>query len=232
MKTHALLLLALLLTGCSTVASQSSAPSAELDHDADAGSLFLSDAETMSDTEIARILETRVPFPEQFRVALLYMEHRSDRTMGYRGWEPTREDLMLVEAPAERLLQHPQIADASYLPTFLLSSRRSMGRIREAGARYQSDFVFIFKTRTSTHEKNRVVGKDEILAQCTAEAVLLDVRTGIFVFSARSREEFRVHKTGEHFNWEVAVSEAELGAVESAVAETAKALVVYLDRTS
>ena len=229
-----LLLAAMATTGCSSVGTQGPPPGAV--EEIEAGqSLFPSDAAILSDQEIARILSARVEIPESMRVALLYLEHRSmplsSRPWYYRRDEPQQE-LRLAMQSVHRLLEDNRVYDVSYLPTFLLPKQKSVGLIREAAARYQADWVLIFKSETRPHEKDRTFGTDEARAYCLAECAVLDVRTGTIPFTSRASQDVTIAKTDEDWSLSEAVDRAELEAIDAAMSENVENLLQYLERAS
>ena len=228
-----LALVAVSVVACTTVATQPSdrfaAQSLYRGEEA-AASLFPSDAEVLSDDEVRRILETRVVVPDDSRVALLHLNHRS---LGrYYSWSNyyagTAAERLADSELVQTLREAPVIADASYLPSLLLPPERSVPRLREAAARFQSDLLFVYATDCQVFSRYRLLAADESKARCTAEAALLDVRTGVVPFTAKASEAFLVKKQKSDLDFAETIERAETSASQAAVRSTAKALVQFL----
>ena len=218
---------------CTTVATQPSdrfAVQSEYSAAEPNASLFPSDAEILSDEQIRRILETRVAVPDRARIALLHLNHRS---LGrYFSWSNyyggTAAERLADDALVRDLRESPSIADAAYLPSLLLPAERSVPRLREAAARFQSDLLFVYATDCQVFSRYRVFKADESKAQCTAEAALLDVRTGVVPFTAKAEEEFVVEQRKSDADFAETIERAEASAAQAAVRSTARSLVDFL----
>jgi hypothetical protein len=227
--------LAAVSIGCTTVATQPSdrfrvQQSGYADEESDA-SLFPSDAEVLSDDQIRRILETRVTVPPGARIALLHLNHRS---LGrYFSWANyyggTAAERLADEALVRNLRDSPSVTDAAYLPSLLLPPKRTVARLREAAARFQSDLLFVYATDCQVFSRYRVFAADESKAQCTAEAALLDVRTGVVPFTAKAAEEFLVKQQKSDIDFAETIERAETSASQAAVRSTAHSLIEFLD---
>ena len=65
-----------------------------------------------------------------------------------------------VPAEPRSLLRHPLVL-SFYLPSLLLPSERSVARLREAAARFQSDLLFVYATDCQVFSRYRVFAADE-----------------------------------------------------------------------
>lgn len=229
-----ILLTLVIVTGCSSVSTQKPPPNAIEPHDSEE-SLFASDAELLSDDDINRILKTRVHIPEAIRVGLIFLEHRSLPDYGrywyYRIEEPT-EELRLAVKPVLRLTGHERVYDVSYLPTFLLPEKLTVGVIREAGARYQADWVLLFKTETRSYSKWRLFRPDQARTYCVAECAVLDVRTGIIPFTSRAKQDVTIEEEDKEWSTTETLERSELVAIEAAMNENIDNLLRFLEQIS
>ena len=99
--------------------------------------------------------------------------------------------------------------------------------VSEAAARFGADWVLVYSSRVSTHPDTWVFAPDEVHGLCLVECALLDTRTGLIPFTARSVEEVHVEgRSGEELPALVARAEAE--AIDAALLENARALVAFL----
>ena len=121
--------------------------------------------------------------------------------------------------------------DAAFLPTFLLPREPSVGALREAAARYQADLVLVFSTETRPHSRTTFFFQERAEAYCVAECAVLDVRTGILPFTARSRANVPERKPEGGDTLDETIAQLELEAIEAAMQENAASLLGFLDAT-
>jgi hypothetical protein len=101
------------------------------------------------------------------------------------------------------------------MPTLLIPEKRTVPYLREAAARFQADLLLSYTTRIQTFEQTRLIGADGVKAACLLEPVLLDVRTGIVVYSSRNSETIATRKTPGDFNFSETVGKAQSDAQSS-----------------
>jgi hypothetical protein len=231
---HFTLLAIVVFVGCGSVATQSPPPRTT-EYPEPELSLFTSDAAVLTNADIDRILNIRVEIPQKIRVGLLYLEHRSLPVYGrswYHRYEEPTDELRLAVESVQRLQEDSRVYDVSYLPTFLLPKQKTVGLVREAGARYQADWVLLFKTETRSYSKDRVFGSDEARAYCVAECAVLDVRTGIIPFTSRARQDVTAEKDDEEWTLSETVARGEIAAIEAAMTENIDNLLRFLEQLS
>ena len=136
------------------------------------------------------------------------------------------DELAEVEARnSDNLLQalkaSPQLTDVLFLPTLLVPEKRTVPYLREASARLQADLLFVYNARIETFRRDRFFKSDEVHAQCIAESVLLDVRTGIVVHTGHTTENISLKKTSADLNFSETVARAESVARGKAVSDAA-----------
>ena len=225
-----ILLLAAL--GCAGPAPRAAGEGPGAPADAQPISLFPSDAEVLSDEAITKILDAKARLPQRLRVALLHIEHRSAGR--FWGWGPDWTALgpsaqQQVSTALIRVLQDsPRVRSASSLPTFLLPEKPTVGHLREAAARFQADALLIYRTDCQAYERNRIFHATEAKAFCSAEAALLDVRSGIVPFTTRTLRDFTVAEQSSDAGFLETVRNAETQAFTAALEENARALVAFL----
>ena len=116
-----------------------------------------------------------------------------------------------------------------FLPALLVPEKRTVPYLREAAARVQADLLFVYNTRIETFRRDRFLrSSDEVHAQCIAESVLLDVRTGIAVQTRRATEDISLKKTSTDLNFSETVARAESVARGKAVVSLANQIVQHL----
>ncbi len=186
-------------------------------------SLFKGDQAVLSDQDIARILGTEIKLADRHRLAIL----------GLIKVNPWSEDLAETEAKnldnvARALKSSPQLGEVRFLPALLVPEKRTVPYLREAAARVQADLLFVYTARILAFGRDRFLRSDEVHAQCTAESVLLDVRTGIVVHTAHATENIAMKKLPDDLNFGETVARAQSEARAKAVLSLANAVTAYL----
>ena len=223
--------LLLLVGACSTIATQASPPRSSEQESASIG-LFPADAAVLSDVEIARILDVRWEVPEHVRIALLPLRRESVFASSYRlyGLASTTVGPQTAMRAVDELRKLSFVYDVSYLPEFLLPPSKSIALVREAAARYQADWLLVYSTTVSAHERFRLFGPEEVRGQCLVECALLDTRSGLIPFTARSTEELNVKEESSGEDTPVLLLRAEQVAIDAAMLSNARALVAFLEK--
>ena len=186
-------------------------------------SLFKGDQTVLSDQDIARIIGTQLILADRHRLAILSLSSAN----------PWSEDLADIETKNfDNLLRvlksSPQLKEVRLLPSLLVPENRTVPYLREAAARIQADLLFVYTARIRTFRRDRFLKSDEVRAQCVAESVLLDVRTGIVVHTARATENIAMKKTAADLNFSETLARAESEARGKAVLSLANALTAHL----
>lgn len=186
-------------------------------------SLFKGDQAVLSDQDIARILGTQLTLADRHRLAILNLS----------ATNPWSEDLADAETKnfenlSRALKSSPQLTEVRFLPSLLVPQKRTVPYLREAAARIQADLLFVYTARIQTFRRDRFLKSDEVRAQCVAESVLLDVRTGIVVHTARATESFATKKAPGDLNFGETLARAESEARGKAVLSLANSAVAHL----
>jgi hypothetical protein len=186
-------------------------------------SLFKGDQAVLSDQDIARILGTQIKLADRHHLAILNL------SSSY-AWS---EDLAEVEARnfaelLRTLKSSQQLTVVRLLPTLLVPEKRTVPYLREAAARIQADLLFVYTSRIESFRRDRFFKSDEVRAQCVAESVLLDVRTGIVVHTARATENISLTKTAADVNFNETVARAQAEARGKALLTLANSVTTFL----
>jgi hypothetical protein len=186
-------------------------------------SLFKGDQAVLSDQDIARILGTQIKIGDRRHMAILSL------SSSY-SWS---EELADAEAKSfanlvNTLKASPQLTEVRFLPSLLVPEKRTVPYLREAAARIQADMLFVYTARIQSFRRDRFLKPDEVHAQCVAESVLLDVRTGIVEHTARATENIAMKKNPTDVNFSETVARAESEARGKALLTLANAVVTHL----
>jgi hypothetical protein len=194
--------------------------------------LFISDDDVMSDEAIAKALDAPLAIHPQSRVALFNLGHQSSRAWGWAGALSVHPDGMGPEGTlpkmAGALRQAPGISDLVPIPTFVVPPKKELGHLRQAAARVQADLIWVTSSQCLLTEDHPLFAKDKAEALCSAEAVLVDVRTGLIPFSARATQKIRKTKGKGELDFARTRLLAEREAVDAALAENAGRLGTFL----
>lgn len=191
----------------------------------DYSSLFSSDSTVLSDEEVKKILAFRFIPQTLNRIAILPMGQ-----LYWQGWSADLDNAgeAIKNGFVEKLRSAPCVYDASYLPTLLIPEKRTIGHLREAAARYQSDLLLIYRASFKTYEKYKVFSPDKTKAYCNLEAVLLDTRTGIVPFTILVSRTYVAEEQEGDMNFSETIRKAQLSALESALSEVGDEVVTFL----
>lgn len=188
-------------------------------------SLFKGDQAVLSDQDIAKILNTRLSLTDRHRMAVLSLGSSSWWSEDIADMEAKNFDAMLQAFKADA-----QLTDVRLLPSLLVPERRTVPYLREAAARIQTDLLFVYTTRIQTFNRSRFLKPNEVHAQCVAESVLLDVRTGIVADTARATENIALTKAPSDLNFSETIARAESDARGKALVSLAQMVVKRLSK--
>ena len=226
--TFPALILTLLSWGCAEhrVAPPPPTPSETILGDSENAlqqSLFKGDQSVLSDQDIARILGTQLKFADRHSLAILNLTSTNPWSEDLEENESRNFD-NLVRA----LKASPKLTEVHLLPSLLVPEKRTIPYLREAAARIQVDLLFVYTTRIQYFRRDRFLKPDEVHAQCVAESVLLDVRTGIVVHTGHATENIAAKKSPGDLNFDETVARVLSEAKGKAVLSLAAALTSYL----
>jgi hypothetical protein len=190
-------------------------------------SLFSSDSAILSDEDIKHILSYRFSLQKQNRIGILAIGYWSY----WFGWsdELARAGVEVQSELIGKLRSSPYVFDASYLPTLLIPEKKTVGRFREAAARYQADLLLLYQASCRTYEKYRIFSREKSKSYCNVEAVLIDTRTGIVPFTVTTSRDFVAEKSDKDMNMTETIRRAELSALGTALGEVGERVVEFLD---
>lgn len=194
-----------------------------------ANSLFSSDSDILSDNDIKKILAFKFKPEKMNRIAIMPI----GRTFWF-GWsdELDKAGTEVQNSLVEKLRKSQYVYDSAYLPTLLVPEKKSIGHLREAAARYQSDLLLIYKASFRTYEKYKVFSPDKTKAYCNLESVLLDTRTGIVPFAILVSRTFISEQKTSDMSFHETIRKAELKALGSALSEVGDEVVKFLSVSS
>jgi hypothetical protein len=167
-------------------------------------SLFRGDQAILSDQDIARILGTQVEVTDRHRLAILNLSPINPWSENLAQMETKNLDALV-----DTLRKSPQLTDVRFLPAMLVPEKQMVPYLREAAARVQADLLLVYSSRIQSFRRDRFLKADEVHAQCIAESVLLDVRTGIVVHTGHDTETLAMKKAQGDLNFEETIERAQ-----------------------
>jgi len=203
-------------------------------------SLFSSDQGVLSEAAVKDILNSKVVLAENAKIALIKYEgndHQvgSSKYYGYFYWrseEYLKLQQQFIDTAASRLLESPNIAEVTPLPSLLLPKDASIPVLREAAVRMQADLLLIFRLTSDIYYDYVVFGKDKAKAFSTCELVLFDVRTGIIPFTSIITEETLAREKKEDANTNEFMKRAEKKASLASLSASADELLKFFTTLS
>jgi hypothetical protein len=189
-------------------------------------SLFKGDQAVLSNQDIDRILTARITLEDRHRLAVLRLDARSIRIQDIANLEAQNSEQFL-----NSIAKSPQFTQVRFMPALLIPERRTVPYLREAAARFQADLLLVYGTRVRTFRRDRLIGTDEVNAEAVVESVLLDVRTGIVIYTTQAIEIISAKKTQGDLNFSQTVAKAETEATGRALLKVADAVVAFAATT-
>jgi hypothetical protein len=202
---------------------------ARASEEAPATSLFKADQAVLSNEDIEKILSAKVYPPMQGRVAMIRVGGRYGTRWGQWSEQVAQLDQQTTADLLGKVRSSKRVSDALLLPTLLQPAQATIPYLREAAARVQGDTLLIYRTFSQTYQVQRVFGSDDVRAYCTAEAVLLDTRTGIVTYTSVASEPFSAHKTSKEVTFEETVALAEQQAASRALGKVGDEVSKFLN---
>ena len=190
------------------------------------GSLFKEDQKVISNEDIQKILAAKITLPQHGKLAVI----RAGVLPRWFGWS---EDFTRLSRESEtqfldKIRSAPRVREAVYLPTMAIPHELTIPYLRQAAARFQADFVLVYRTYSRTYDRQKIFTTDQTRAYCTLEALLVDTRTGVIPFSSIVTQDFSAARTKNDIDFSETVAKAEQQAITRAQLELADQLVRFL----
>lgn len=182
-------------------------------------SLFKGDQAVLSNQDIDRILTARITLVDRHRVAVLHLNSRSAFYQEVADLEAQNSERFL-----KALAANSHFTQVRFMPALLIPDKRTVPYLREAAARFQADLLLVYATRVRVFQRDRLIGSDEVRAEAAVESVLLDVRTGIVIHTARTSEGISARKVPGDLNFSQTVAKAQTEAAGKALLKLAAAV--------
>ena len=186
-------------------------------------SLFKGDQAVLSNQDIERILAARITLADRHRLAVLRLNQ----------WNVWYRDVADIETQNSQqflraLSAIPQFTQVRPIPALLVPEKRTIPYLREAAARFQADLLLIYGAHAQVFQRDRLIGTDEVMADCSVQAVLLDVRTGIVLHASEAAETISAKKSPGDLNFAQTVARTEAAATGKALLKVAGSVVDFV----
>lgn len=191
-KTLLLVLISIILTGCGSsryAASNEALRSQQAELYAPAPdpittSLFQSPEGTISEADIQKILDGEIKLPEEIRMAVLQLESSNSGRYWYSSEAYRTQQAAYFDRIEAAARASGRVIRIDLLPQLLVSRDRNIFTLRESAVRMQADVLLIHTVSSDIYSEFKIFRKDEVKAFANVEAMLLDIRTGVVVFTA------------------------------------------------
>lgn len=195
-------------------------------------SLFNFEGSTISEADIARILSSEIQFPDTIRLAILNYSTNSVNRY-YSSYWSNEEFLKLqqsyIDIFQEKLQANEKVEKVILMPKLMMGNNPTIFSLRESAVRLQADLFLIFSVNSDIYYRYKAFKKDEAKAYATAEALLMDVRTGIIPYSEIVTREKQVLKDNNvDLTNQDTQKRAENGAIQLTLEELSTRLSKYL----
>lgn len=197
-------------------------------------SLFEEKDRTISEENIQKLLEGKLRLPDTLRIAVYKHGGTSARGVKF-GYYRTDEAYLktqqsFIDTIVGSLDRNARVQKVTLLPTMLIPATPTLTRLRESAVRVQADVLLIFAIQSDVYEKTKLIGRDEIKAYATTEALLLDIRTGLIPFSTILTNDYLSKEQRDDLNFAEQRARAEKEAVHLTLARLAERLGTFLTR--
>lgn len=183
-------------------------------------SLFRSDQAILSNEEIETILSSRIQLPQKAHLTILRLGE-ADELLSWAF-------LANADSPFATLADTPRLTRVSWLPSLLIPEKLTVPLLREAAARFQADLLLVYRTPCQRFQNYRLFGDDTARTYCVAEALLLDVRTGVIPFSTAAAKQVHARETKDDVSFYETLKKAESTATAEAISELAQQVSQFL----
>ncbi len=185
-----LVLMAFIFAGCGSARYATSTPGSTYEQsriyaeepDPITSSLFTSPEGTIAEADIQKILDGEITLPETIRMAILPLEGNRGRywqsSEAYRNQQAAHFSRIKTAAAASG-----RVSWVNLLPQLLVSRDRNIFTLRESAVRMQADVLLIYSMNSDIYSEFKLFRKDEAKAFANVEGMLLDIRTGVVVFT-------------------------------------------------
>lgn len=190
-------------------------------------SLFASDAAEVDVEAIGKLLDTKVVIPTPARMMVIRLDQ--PRHPQWESGKLALKDHGVQAAFIGELRKCKRLMDVAYLPPLLSPDTRTIPHFRQAAARCQADLILVYRAQSRIRTRDRILARDQAKALCTVEALLVDTRTGIVLFTSMSVQEHIAKKSDDDFDFSETSDRAQTEAVGQSLAEIGSDLAAFMD---
>jgi len=197
---------------------------------------LLNGANLPSETEVQKILNSRVVIPRKSKLAIIKL--KSDQIMmdSFYYHRNSSEvsasafilDEKIVQEFVGQLKKSNRIADIMLLPKFLIGDEVKFDLYRLAAIRAQADLFLILKPETFVDWRYNILEPNQAKAYATVEAVLVDTRTGVIPFSSVVTESDTQKKISDDYSMDETIKRTKQQAESKALVKIAESLTQFL----
>lgn len=222
-----------IVSGCSSVSTQTRPASYYQNtppNETAIPSLFPPGNGNLSNAQIDKLLDYKIELPKQMRIGIVQLGDYGTLQSSYMFQQNYTEGALQSVFPQfiSTLRKSSRVYDASYIPSMLLPSTKNIASLRSAAAHYQADLLLLYQSRCDLFNKVHIFSPNEVQADCIVQSALVDVRSGIVIFSSVASEKLHATKAKTDINFDSTVQKARVAAVSDGLDEIAKNVDNYL----
>ena len=223
MKHLMLLTLLSCITACTSVSTAPRPASYQAPEQQQAApDLFGADQGKLDNAQIAHALDYQIKLPAHLRIAVIQISDSgslpgvfSRRDYDYAALRSSYADFF------DTLRKSPRVYDASYFPSLLLPHSGDLDSLRSAAARYQTDLLLAYRSRCDVDDKTHAFSASEVQAHCMVDALLLDIRSGLVIFSSVADQDLHALKSKDDIDFDATIEKARTAAIGKALVQIA-----------
>lgn len=178
----------------------------------------------LSTNEINELLSQKVNHKRNLKMAVFKLN--LEKTEIHEADMSTPERALLFK----NVLTHSQyIKDISMIPSFMQPEKIDFKGLRDTAALMQADLLLVLTARNRFDYDYNLIEKNEVYTLSTIEAAIIDVKTGVFPYTAIATAKHIEKKNDNDFNNEEFKIRAIRKAEDKALVEVTKSISEYFN---
>lgn len=200
-------------------------------------SLFSSNAKTISEEDIQRLLHGRIKIGDSVRIAIFnYSSHSQRSTYSNYYYYRTDEEYLktqqsYIETLRKKLTESKKTQKIILMPSIMADNQSTIINLRETAVRLQADLLLVYNIKSDIYYKYKTFKADEAKAFATVECFLMDTRTGVIPFTTVTTRESFQKKNSDEISTDELRNNTEKNAVIKALEAIGSEIYEYLDKS-
>jgi hypothetical protein len=191
-------------------------------------SLFNDKSSNISEENIQKILDGSYRLPSTLRIAIETLEGSKQQRYFWNDESYLKTQQSYLDSFTARLRSSPRVTIVAGIPDIIISKSPSFTNIREATVRMQCDMALVYSITSDIYSKYKAFSSPDVKAFATTQLILMDVRTGLILFSSTVTKDFLSKKTKEDLDLSQTRDRVLNEAVLATIKETGQKIVGFL----